>query len=484
VTISAQERLAGSFRPGGMAQCLRPPPKPIGESLGASFSDRDGGVRPIRPLQEKDSQSNVLEGIWEEMKGLRSGMTEEMKGLRASLAEGQRELAQELQGVRHELARGPQTKRSDTMAKSEGLDSPMAGAGLQHREVELSLIVRRIFDVATVEQTFGVTLNISMRWRMPHGEKPPDRSEDDGDWEPIWTPKFRIRSMTHTISRECVYSTVTSPDGAMYVTAEIYLLVVISTQLDLHVFPNDCQNFVIGVASMLPVDMLRFVPRRDGTPMVTVEKSRCLLNDFAFVEELPFTYDLMDEHISASKTVSKLRIKVKVARKSSHYLVNVACIMFLICSFVLCSWSLHPADIADRHQADFALILTAVAFKLVLMEMLPPISYLTTLDVYILSGFLFLAAATVSHSLLPAFCTDRIDRSPLTRPPVTFVDEQELINADLVCFYAFAGSWVAWNVFFAAKFVMTRSRTYSAFLAEARKELAQSSCQSQTIDGG
>jgi len=231
------------------------------------------------------------------------------------------------------------------------------------------------------------------------------------------------------------------------------------------------------MASMLPVDQVRFVPRRDGTPMVEIEKSRCSLNDFAFMEELPFTYNLVSEEVSSIKTVSKLQVKLKVARRSLHYLVNVALIMFLICSFVLCSWSKHPANIADRHQADFGLILTAVAFKLLLMGMLPPISYLTTLDVYILSGFLFLAAATVSHSTLPAYFTDATDISPLTQPAVIFDGEQRFLDADQECFHCFTAVWVIWNLGFAMKFVMIRHRTYSAFLAEAQKEFNQSIAQ-------
>jgi hypothetical protein len=44
-----------------------------------------------------------------------------------------------------------------------------------------------------------------------------------------------------------------------------------------------------------------------------------------------------------------------------------------------------------RHTIDFTLILTAVAFKLTISQMIPAVSYLTLLDKYILtcSGALF-----------------------------------------------------------------------------------------------
>merc|ERR1712187_826741 len=127
--------------------------------------------------------------------------------------------------------------------------------------------------------------------------------------------------------------------------------------------------------------------------------------------------------------------------------------MFLITSFVLCAWSLHPAQIMDRFEEDFSLILTAVAFKLVLTEMLPKVGYLTTLDIYILSGFVFLALATVSHAALPMYFYKKTDESPLTVPPATFEEEQAFVDADMISFYVCAAIWTSWNIGYTIYFI-------------------------------
>ena len=57
--------------------------------------------------------------------------------------------------------------------------------------------------------------------------------------------------------------------------------------------------------------------------------------------------------------------------------------MFIMASLSFASWSIHPGDIPSRQGVDFTLILTAVAFKLVLTEMLPALPYLTVLDIYV-----------------------------------------------------------------------------------------------------
>eukprot|EP01052_Picozoa_sp_SAG31_P000693 SAG31_NODE_20_length_34168_cov_33.651296_19_plen_153_part_00 len=83
------------------------------------------------------------------------------------------------------------------------------------KKIYTSVLIKRVFDVDTVQQTFGVTLGISMMWKLPeegddeeaeegvedgpwrcpiskrlYMEKPPDEDEDDGDWDPKWTPKY------------------------------------------------------------------------------------------------------------------------------------------------------------------------------------------------------------------------------------------------------------------------------------------------------
>merc|ERR1712216_733690 len=101
-------------------------------------------------------------------------------------------------------------------------------------------------------------------------------------------------------------------------------------------------------------------------------------------------------------------------------MMNVTLFLFIICSFALCAWAEHPADMNARHDVDFALVLTTVTFKLMLNDMLPRISYVTNLDLYVMAGFCFLTLATISHSMLPLFFAQHTDMSPLTFPPESF----------------------------------------------------------------
>ena len=91
---------------------------------------------------------------------------------------------------------------------------------------------------------------------------------------------------------------------------------------------------------------------------------------------------------SASSTqYIELKVECLLKRRSSYYMWNIVFIDFAL---VLTSFSvlLIPAsELADRMSISLTLLLTAVAFKFVVSEKLPSISYLTLLDGYVLCGF-------------------------------------------------------------------------------------------------
>uniref|UniRef100_A0A7S1PLF3 Neurotransmitter-gated ion-channel transmembrane domain-containing protein n=1 Tax=Alexandrium catenella TaxID=2925 RepID=A0A7S1PLF3_ALECA len=170
------------------------------------------------------------------------------------------------------------------------------------------------------------------------------------------------------------------------------------------------------------------------------------MNDFQVVQEIPIVWELKIAHLE--EDVFVLAIDVKTRRKASYYLMNVALVMFVIISLVLCSWAVHPGDIQARHNVDYMLLLTAVAYKLVLCSTLPPVSYVTIMDVYIMFGFFFLTLVIIVHTMLPFSHTQLVDNSPLTMPSQFNSEEESLIEADKICFRVFAGTWGAWNIIY------------------------------------
>jgi len=366
--------------------------------------------------------------------------------------------------------------QSKTLAPVSDIEldvSPRQTKSRASRDVQLGVIVRRLFNVDTVQQIFGTNLTIIMVWDCPDDEQPDE--DDDGDWVPQWTPKYKIRKVMEEIRKDEQFS-CELVGGKRVVKMEADYEVNIQQKLGLKSFPVDCQELSVEVRSLLPISSYRFVPlglAQDGKcEMVRLMSDGGQMNDFTLLAERPFTFKLFDAK-TLLKTASQLNISLRVQRKASYYLINVALVMLLICSFSFCAWAVHPADVDSRHGVDFNLILTAVAFKLVLTSMLPPVSYVTLLDMYVMSCFLFLTLVTVCHSVLPLQFYSLDENSPLTFPPMSNEREVDLIEADKISFYVAAIAWSAFNVFSFVYYLYRRHIEFELTLKEAEEEQAK-----------
>jgi len=337
------------------------------------------------------------------------------------------------------------------------------------REVETSVRIERIFNVDTLEQSFSAQVNITQTWHLPPDEVAPLPSEDDGDWIPDWTPKLRFLNLLEERYSHVQYGTF-ERDGRRWVVAESEHLVTLSEALELKAFPLDCQDLNVQIMSRMPAENIIWRPRTDQET-ISVNSNGCLLNDFALMHQIPFTWNMfVGQRAKDQKRCSQIDIKVKVRRKSFYYILNVSGVMFIICSFILTSWSMHPGDIEGRFSVDFQLVLTAVAFKLVSSGMLPPVSYITLMDLYVIVGFFFLAAVTLTHAALPSLYISKMDVSALTLPPLSFDNEDEFIAGDMVSFYLFVTGWILFNLGYALYARRMKHKMFEDFMEQALKE--------------
>ncbi len=84
----------------------------------------------------------------------------------------------------------------------------------------------------------------------------------------------------------------------------------------------------------------------------------------------------------------------------------------MITAMTLTSFIIPSNSLADRMSVNLTLLLTAVAFKFVVSQSLPHISYLTLLDKYVLTSFVmlfFVVVENVAASLLESNIAHLID---------------------------------------------------------------------------
>jgi hypothetical protein len=273
------------------------------------------------------------------------------------------------------------------------------------REVQVAIVVKKIFDLDTVNETFGCILGVTLKWKCPDGETPPESHNNDGDWEPEWTPKFAVRNtMEECVDAKALYTTSSEPvegraDGSeqLWVVMDGEYILRIYEALELESFPYDCQTLPIYLESRLPTTEFVLVPLKAlNQPVVTLSADvnnandfdliggewfwtlleerkprRLLLTALTFVRsprwacvplctEMPFGFELYVAHSDSrsaktGRTFSGICVYVMMARHTAYYVFNVVCVMGILATMCMTAWCIHPADIPSRHGVDFTL---------------------------------------------------------------------------------------------------------------------------------
>jgi len=101
------------------------------------------------------------------------------------------------------------------------------------------------------------------------------------------------------------------------------------------------------------------------------------------------------------KGTAKTSVRLRAVRKSKYYITNVVVMMAVLCAVCVAAWGIDVGDIADRLSVTLTMMLTAVAFKLIVGEQLPKVSYNTFLDIYLIYTMAFMFGVSVYFCIAP-----------------------------------------------------------------------------------
>ena len=129
-----------------------------------------------------------------------------------------------------------------------------------------------------------------------------------------------------------------------------------------------------------------------------------------------------------------LQVVLVYQREFTYYLWNCFIIIFGLTTLMLSVYSQMPED---RMSIDITLLLVAVTFKVLMLEQLPPVSYLTFLDWYNLVGVLFIFIGCFLHGITSYLGT----HSGFEEADVAYMDKTGLLIFGLM--------WVLFNLVYA-----------------------------------
>ena len=174
---------------------------------------------------------------------------------------------------------------------------------------------------------------------------------------------------------------------------------VLMEQFELADFPFDVQVLSIVIRSNSKADLAKgryFVLLRPDSAKKGSAVGVGLKPRVALTEWLIYRPNAEAAHDKYGKPVFRAHLVVR--RKHFYYSFNVVGMMGAITTLGFTTAAQPPAEFADRCTVTLTLLLTAVAFKLVIADSLPKVAYVTKLDAYISFGFVLLLVLMVENA--------------------------------------------------------------------------------------
>jgi hypothetical protein len=251
--------------------------------------------------------------------------------------------------------------------------------------VNVAFVMLDIDEINTADQTFTANLYIRLRWYD-------ERLAHTGQGVQVLRPGAAWRPELIFISQQKIWDTIPDvlnayPDGTVVYRRRIWG--PFSQPLYIRDFPFDAQTFHVRLACLgvLP-DEIDFVV---DTAMKSGFAPEFSLPDWEITDwRLDFSdYSAFSESIS----VPSFALVFDAARHSRHYLLKVILPMVLIVAMSWVVFWINPEHASTQIGVATTSMLTLIAYRFIIGTRLPPVPYLTRMDMFILWSTLIVFAA-------------------------------------------------------------------------------------------
>lgn len=296
-----------------------------------------------------------------------------------------------LAGLLSLLFAGIVAAESCVLPEVDILALPATGEGPMRVEVDLYL--SDLTEIHDSTQSFVGDVFFRAKWldpRLAHGRPQPCTVEETD----IWTPQLQLLNRREV---ERVRAPQLSVDAAGEVTRTLRAYGDFSFRADLTDFPFDRQELrFILVSRYGPAEVeMTALPGRLG-----IAEKLSVTN-----WQVEFREGLASEHhvVTQDRSVSRLDVIFDAKRLSGYYTWQLLVPLFLV---VMMTWTVFwmPLEfVAPRVGLVATSMLTLIAYRFSMASILPPIAYLTRLDLFMVASSILVfsaLAATVAVTWL------------------------------------------------------------------------------------
>jgi len=173
-----------------------------------------------------------------------------------------------------------------------------------------------------------------------------------------------------------------------------------TTVFDLRKYPFDLQALSISLTCSYESKYCIFVPYQRPNADYIDYTNFALKNTYDLKDLVRITSTMAQSRNSRlAPNYSKSTVSVFVQRKPMFFVWNVYLTYFLLNSLAVSCYGVSVVAPIDRSNTGLTVLGISVTYKLFASENIPPISYLTALDVYILCGFTLVCCMVFQSTL-------------------------------------------------------------------------------------
>lgn len=257
-----------------------------------------------------------------------------------------------------------------------------------HRNVYIYVNVFSVSDIVTAAETFNAQFYLKASWVEP-GLKPGQPLSMDA-WKPAIMFMNAVGNPGIEDENFDVVKWRLGPDGSAVVQWSAKFQGTFRERFELRSFPFDVQPLSIVVTSQQK-NVRLYEDKFDGVQS-KLRDEYMSLPEFSLVGPLfrPET------ELSLGK-YAVLNVDFVATRKWPYHIFNIYFPLFLLTGMLFCSFAVDPGEAADRLSLTLTVVLASVAYKYIVSQDLPRISYLTLCDLYVLGNFSFAAVFVFEH---------------------------------------------------------------------------------------
>jgi hypothetical protein len=265
------------------------------------------------------------------------------------------------------------------------LFSARPGAGIEPTLVLVSMYLLDISEIDDRDQTFRAEFYFGARWRdarLARGTAA--ENVCTFDLVDVWNPRLRLLNQREVAKR---FADVVSVDSSGNVSYEQRFAGVFTAPGDVSAFPFDRRQLAVSM-------MASGFTENDIS--ISFEEGRFGRRDFFSVANWSISdaeVDVSSIQLLEDANFTRARIAVQATRMSRYYIWNALVPLMMI---VFMSWGvfwINPSNIGPQIGLAATSMLTLIAYRFTLANVLPPVAYLTRMDMLLiaLSGLVLLA---------------------------------------------------------------------------------------------